>query len=113
MTYRVVILSRAACDIEANAKWWAEAHSVDQAISWFDAVHAQIKTLSDLPTRCALSIESDRFAFEIREKLVGLGSRPGYRAIFTIVDDTVFVLTVRRASQRELSPSDIDAPPIE
>lgn len=32
MTYRVILLPRAERDIEANARWWAENHSVDQAI---------------------------------------------------------------------------------
>jgi hypothetical protein len=53
------------------------------------------------------------FPFEIRDKLVGLGSRPGFRAVFTIKDDTVYVLTVRRLAQDVIRPDDVDAPPAE
>lgn len=31
MKFRVVILPRAEKDIEANARWWAENHSLEQA----------------------------------------------------------------------------------
>ena len=44
---------------------------------------------------------------ELRDKLVGLGSRPSYRAVFTIRDDTVHVLTVRRGSQEPLHSVDL------
>jgi hypothetical protein len=37
----------------------------------------------------------------------GLGSRPGYRAIFTIKDDEVFVLALRAAEQDRLTPDDV------
>lgn len=43
-----------------------------------------------------------------RYKLVGLGSRPRYRAVFTVQDDQVFVLVVRAAEEDRLTTDDID-----
>ena len=55
-------------------------------------VYGQIETLADFPESNGLSAENDEFPYEIRDKLLGLGSRPGYRAVFTIKADTVYVL---------------------
>ena len=54
-----------------------------------------------------LAAENDEFPYEIRDKLVGLGPRPGYRAVFTIKGDEVFVLTVRAAEQDRLTTDDV------
>ncbi|GAB4154194.1 MAG: hypothetical protein Tsb009_30760 [Planctomycetaceae bacterium] len=53
-------------------------------------------------------MENGEFPYEIRDKLIGLGSRPGFRAVFTIRDATVYILAVRRASQASLHPTEVD-----
>ncbi len=111
MTFRVFVLPQARGDIDRNADWWAEHHSVEQALRWSDAIYDQIQTLTDFPESNSLSAENDDFPYEIRYKLVGLGSRPTYRAVFTIKDDTVFVLTVRRSAQDVLRPGEVEPPP--
>lgn len=40
MNYRVILLPRAEHDLAAQAKWWAENHSVEQAMVWLDAMHS-------------------------------------------------------------------------
>lgn len=45
---------------------------------------------------------------ELRDELVGLGARRRYRAVFTIRDSEVIVLTVRAAEEDRLTPSDLD-----
>ncbi len=110
MTFRVIILPRAATDIEANARWWAEHHDAEQAARWFEAIYQQIKTLSESPDSHSLSPENGEFPEELRDKRIGLGSRPSYRAIFTIKGDTVYVLAVRRAAQDAFRPGP-PAPP--
>lgn len=104
----VVILPRAEEDIERNARWWAQHHDASQAADWFFSVRRQILALAELPERHGLSAENDHFPYEIRDKLVGLGSRRSYRAVFTIRDDTVYVLAVLRAAQDLLYPGDVD-----
>jgi hypothetical protein len=78
--------------------------SAEKAAEWLDAVQAQLETIANFPESHAISIESAEFPYPIRERLVGLGSRPA----FTIRGDTVFVLTVRRCTQDRLQPGDID-----
>jgi plasmid stabilization system protein ParE len=107
MKHVVKILPRAEADIERNAQWWADHHSVDQAVKWFFAVRSQILSLDEFPESHSLSYENDEFPYEIREKLVGLGSRPSYRAVFTIRDGTVFVVALLAAEQDRLQPDDV------
>jgi plasmid stabilization system protein ParE len=109
-TFRVILLPRAEADIEANAQWWATHHSVEQAVRWFDVIHEQLQSLAILPESNGLSAEAGDFQYEIRDKLLGLGSRPSYRAVFTIKDDAVYVLTVRRGAQDVVRLDDLDTP---
>ena len=111
MKYRFIILPQAREDVRRNAEWWAHHHSSEQAARWLDAVESQLETIVEFPMSHSLSAENDDFPYEIREKLVGLGSRPGYRAVFTIKDDTVYILTVRRGAEDTLRPDQVDAPP--
>lgn len=109
--FRVILLPRAEADIEANARWWSIHHSAAQAERWFGAIHDQLKLLAQFPESNGLSAENDEFPYEIRDKLLGLGSRPSYRAVFTIRDDTVYVLAVRRSAQDVLRSDEVDVLP--
>lgn len=61
MTFEVIILPRAEADMERNARWWAEHHSIAQAVEWFEYLHNQLKSLADNPERHGLSIENADF----------------------------------------------------
>ena len=106
MKYKVRITKLARADIVRNANWWSREHSAEQAEKWFDAVHEQLQQLDTFPESNSLSAENDDHDFELRNKLVGLGSRRSYRAVITIKDDTVFVLRVRRGAEQRLHPAD-------
>ena len=99
MIYTVVVTEQAANDIDRNALWWSEHHSIDQAIEWKDTIYDQLDTLNEYPERCSTALENAAHPEELLQFLVGLGKQRSYRAIFTIRDDEVHVLTVRRASQ--------------
>lgn len=112
MRFKLHISIRAHGDIDRNADWWANNHSLEQALHWSEAVYDQLETLREFPESHALSAENDEFPYEIRDKLVGLGPRPrSYRAVFTIKGDTVYVLTVQAAEQDQLKADDIDTVP--
>jgi plasmid stabilization system protein ParE len=106
--YQLIVTSEARSDIDRNADWWAEHHSIEQSIAWTKAIYQQLESLRHSPESHTLSLENDVFDFEIREKLVGFGSRPRFRAVFAIKQDKVYVLTVRAAEQDRLSPDDVD-----
>ncbi|WP_414582712.1 type II toxin-antitoxin system RelE/ParE family toxin [Scytonema sp. PCC 10023] len=59
------------------------------------------------PRRCALAAENDALTEEIRQLIYGK-SRNKYRILFTIREDTVFVLHVRHRSQAPLTSEEID-----
>ncbi len=99
MSFVVRVHGQAKQDIARNALWWAENHSVDKALEWIDAVEMQLKELSESPEQWGLALENGLFAYEIRERMAGLGKRRTYRAIFSIQGDVVHVLTVQRSFQ--------------
>ena len=107
MIYRVVIHEMARQDIRRNARWWADNHSQAQAETWFHNAFDSIEKLSAFPESHPLAPENDEVPFEMRELHFGLGSRPSYRAVFVVRDETVHVLTVRRAAQDTILPSDL------
>jgi len=108
MRFCVIILPQAEADIERQARWWSDHHSMEQAISWFDLIHEQLGSLSNLPESHSLSQENDDFPYEIRDRLLGAGFRPSYRAVFTVRGERVYVLTVRRGSQGRIHPDDVE-----
>lgn len=108
MTFSLRVTARARDDITRNAAWWAEHYSLDQALRWYDRVYDQLDTILEFPESHSLSAENDKFPYEIRDKLVGFGSRPRYRAVFTIQCNEVIVLTVRAGQEDRLTSDDID-----
>lgn len=105
--FQIVVHEQAKNDIKRNADWWAEHHSIDQALAWSDAVERQLQDLSQNPERFGIANENGRFAYEIRQILIGLGKRRSYRAIFTIKGDSVHILTIQRAEQSQLAHDDL------
>ena len=108
MKYDVIVYDKAMDDIVRNARWWAENHSQDQALIWYDAILKKINSLEELPESCSLAPENDLFEYVIRQALFGLGSRPGYRIIFTVHENKVNVLTIKAAEERWLESGDLD-----
>jgi plasmid stabilization system protein ParE len=109
MIYGLVLTARARADILRNAEWWAENRSPDQALAWFDSIYEQLEGLRRMPERFPLAPENGSVEVEIREMPLGIGSRPSYRAVFTIKPLEVHVLTVRRASQDALPTEGIES----
>ena len=107
MTYTVVTTERAAREIEDAAAWWAQERSVEQAERWYQGIRAAITELSTMPERCPVAAEWKTLPYEVRELHYGLGSKPTHRIVFTIVRETVIVLTVRHGAQDQLRPEDL------
>lgn len=107
MTYAVVVTEKAARELEASAQWWARERSVEQAQRWYAGIRAAIATLAEQPQRCPQAIEQEDFPYALRELYYGLSARPTHRAVFTIVKQTVVVLTVRHVAQDRLHPDDV------
>ncbi len=110
MSFRLHIHGEAHEDIHRNSLWWAKNHSLDQAITWEIAVYDQLAGLASLPERKPLAVENPSFPFDVREALIGLGSRPRYRAIFTIRDNVVHILAFLDSAQDKIRPGDLKNP---
>lgn len=106
MLFDVKVTPLAKVDIDRNAQWWADNHSVEKAVHWADTVEQQMQALQSMPARFGVAQENDRFPIEIRSMPVGLGTHPTYRAVYTVVESTVHILAVRRGSERPLEPVD-------
>lgn len=86
-------------------------YTIDDAI-FLDIADSEVKTrLKDeakkLPERFAGAPENGLFKYEIRQILVGVGSSKSYRAIYTVSDKSIHVLTVRRAEQDAIIRSEL------
>ncbi len=100
MKYRVLVLPRAAAEIEEAYLWIAE-RAPDSAVKWFNGLYSVIDTLEIFPERCPHAPEDDFFQQEIRQLLYG--KRIGcYRILFTIDGDTVYILHVRHGARKQL-----------
>ncbi len=109
--YRLIIHERVKDDIRRNAKWWKEHYSAKQAQEWFDAAFEKLHSLVTFPESHPLADENDSFPYEVRNILFGLGARKSYRAIFTIQEETIYVLSVQRGAQDSLNPVDFPDDP--
>jgi plasmid stabilization system protein ParE len=106
MTYGVIITRRAERDMRDSAQWWSVERSAEQANRWLDGLYEHLQSLANSPMRCPLAPEHEQFPYELRELHNGLGRRPTHRAIFTMAEDLVLVLSIRHAAQDRLRPED-------
>ena len=106
MTYRIELAATAKADIRSQAQWLREAVSPAAADKWLTGLHKAIDSLQTRPLRCPLAPESDRFHKPIHELLYGRrGKRTHkHRILFTLGEDTVYVLYIRHTARDELEP---------
>lgn len=108
MTYRVVISERAVRDIIRNANWWSDHRSPEDANVWQAAIFAKIQTLVEFPLSHPLADENAEFPFELRESLFGIGAQPGYRILFTVEDEEIYILAVKATEENWVSPDEFN-----
>ena len=107
MKFELIVQPTAKADITRNATWWADNHSLQQAIDWVDAVEMQLNDLQRNPERFGFALENGLFSYPLHQMPIGLGNRRSYRAVFTIQGNEVHVLTIRRAAQDAIVESDL------
>jgi len=101
MTFRVETTAQAERDGEAILVGLLAQDAGDSGIRWFLALEEAIASLATLPKRCPLAPENARFPFEVRQMLYGRKPHV-YRILFTIDEDTVYVLHIRHGRRRRL-----------
>ena len=105
MTYRVVIMPRAERDLRTIYQC-IRRNAPRAAKDWIKRARHSARSLARHPQRCPLAPESASFDEPIRELFFGSGSRGTYRFLFTVVEETVYVLHVRHGSMLPLSPDE-------
>lgn len=101
MTFRVETTAVAEQDADAILDWLLSEHAGETGTRWFVALQDAIASLAELPARCPLAPENAVFPFEVRHLLYGRKPHV-YRILFTIEDETVYVLHIRHGRRLPL-----------
>lgn len=100
MNYRIEISSIAEAEADSAFLRLPQISSSVKASQWYAGLLEAIASLSQMPKRCPLARENERFSQELRQLLYGRG-RNSYRIIFTILEgediSTVRILHMRHA----------------
>ena len=92
--FNVRITRPAEVDIQLNFEWWRDNRDPEQAAEWYESIFPAIQSLAKMPRRCAFAREQDLYSGELRQLQFGIGRKATHRIIFTIEDETVFILAV-------------------
>jgi hypothetical protein len=106
MSFSVVVLGRAAGEVQAIAAWLAE-RSPQGAMRWLDAFEAAKNYLAANPFACGLAPENDYVDVEVRQIVFQTRRGNRYRALFTIAENEVRILHVRGPGQPLLSADEV------
>ena len=107
MRYSLGLMPQAQADI-AEAFAYLSEHSPEAARRWYETVRDAIRTLDEMPARCALAPEAAKLGVPLRQMLHG--KRPGiYRIVFRVLEDAgeVHVLAVRHGARKPLSEDEM------
>lgn len=103
--FEVRITAPAEEDIQKNYQWWRDNRDPDQAEQWYNSIYPAIASLSQMPRRCAFAREQTMHSGELRQLYFGIGRQATHRIVFTIEDQTVFILAVLHQRQSNLGES--------
>lgn len=105
MNYRVVITANAKANLRSYYLHAAQDAPLTAA-RWLSRFEAALATLATNPQRCGIAPEDEAADEVIRQFLLGKRGRV-FRALFTIAEDEVRVLHIRRAVMDTASPEDL------
>jgi plasmid stabilization system protein ParE len=107
MKLPVVLSDLARGQLESNCDWWAKNRSAEQAERWYDGFAEALMSLYENPQRCQKAPENHLFPYDVRQLNYGLGSKATHRALFTIRQDMVYVISIRHLAQKAVTPDDV------
>lgn len=103
MAFSVEFSFRARHDVEEIAAYIAADSPVHSA-RWRTRFEEKLRSLTRMPTACGLAPEDEVSGREIRQLLFG-----NYRALFTVQDQRVFILTVRHGARRFVTADELNS----
>lgn len=108
MKYRVRLQPAAIDDLD-QAYRNAARHAPRTAARWYNRFYEALESLETNPQRCSKASENHRSKRELYQYLYG--KRPNvFRVIFTVEDDTVWILRIHRAARRGLTQRELGEP---
>jgi plasmid stabilization system protein ParE len=108
--YRVAVTNRAERDTDEIYVWIAR-RSPDGASKWYAAFRKMLRRLEKDPVRHARAPEAATLGLDVRQALFKTRYGHTYRALYTVVGDTVHVIAVRGAGEELATLDDVDLPP--
>ncbi len=103
MNYRVLVTPVADAEAMESFRWYAE-RSATIAERWYAGLNKAITSLAKNPGRFPVS-EDDSAALGCEARILLYGRRRGvFRILYTITDDTVWVLRIRHSAQGPIDP---------
>ncbi len=88
--------------IVRRRRLWVTAGSGALSFLFYDA----LQSLSVNPGRCVLAPENPKSKRTLHQYLFGKG-RNVFRVVFTIEDDTVWIIRIRRAARKQMTKNDL------
>lgn len=108
-THTVIVMDSARADVRKSYRWLQVRRRVPTTAldRWIRRMEETVESLSVRPEIWPPARENKRSRRPLREKL--FGRKPHvFRIIFTVENDKVYVLRIRRAGRRGLSQREID-----
>jgi plasmid stabilization system protein ParE len=108
MIYKVVLTPQAESDIEDSFTFIANGGSPKIAAKWLRKLKSEIASLSEMPNRCSMSPEAEKFGVELRQLIFGKANGT-HRIIYRIDEPKleVHVIAVRHTARDEISIEDV------
>ena len=110
MSHRLVIMPRAERDVE-KILIFLKRHSRDGAQRWFSAFETVLQRLREAPTSYGFAPEDGMGGYQLHQVLFKTRRGRTYRAVFTIRDNTIFILRVRGPGQAPLTADELPPTP--
>lgn len=107
--YRVAVTRRAERDADDIYVWIAR-RSPDGASKWHSAFRKMLQGLEEDPMRHARAPEAVTLGLDIQQALFKTRHGHTYRALYTLVSDTVHVISVRGAGEELVTLDDVELP---
>lgn len=99
MVYRVLVTERFALHLQELGDYIAQ-DTPKRAYSWVCKIEQKVANLDTLPEAHPYARENDQHEVELRQLIFGRGIYK-YRIIFTVQQNDVVVLDIRRGAQEE------------
>jgi len=104
MAFRVELTAEAEADLQ-RAFAYIQADAPENAARWLHGLYDAVDSLQRFPERCGTAPEHEWTDFELRQYIYGR-----YRVLFTIQNDSVYVLHIRHGAREFLTPDELHKP---